>query len=427
MKNKILLFATLLLLPMLAMAQNTKKKVAVYVIGEDAGLNKVIGNKLVSAIIYDNRYTAIERTNAFLAQLSKEHNYQHSGVVDDKELSHLGKQFGAQYICIATVSDAFNGKYLSARLIDVESAQVVSTSSRSLPIQSLSDVSYAANELSHNLLHYYHTSNQSNSPKVAVYVIKNDAAKDISKVLGDKLVEGFTNSGRYVAIERTNSFLAQLSKEQKYQRTGAVDDSEISRLGKQFGVQYVCVAEVSDVFDEKFISARLIDVETAEIVNSHDDGGAIKQMDDCVRIADNIASKLSKGTLEEQAKEEAKLFDVVERMPEFPGGQAALLKWISDHIKYPAVAEENGIQGRVVCTFIVERDGSITNIQVVRSVDSSLDKEAIRVLKMMPRWNPGNQNGSLVRVKYTVPVTFRLQDDTVKKKKSLLNLFKIKK
>lgn len=112
---------------------------------------------------------------------------------------------------------------------------------------------------------------------------------------------------------------------------------------------------------------------------------------------------------EKPKEEETKVFDVVEQMPEFPGGQAALLKWISDNIKYPAIAEENGIQGRVVCTFVVERDGSVTDVLVARSIDPSLDKEAIRVLKKMPKWIPGKQNGSAVRVKYTVPVTFRIQ------------------
>ena len=107
--------------------------------------------------------------------------------------------------------------------------------------------------------------------------------------------------------------------------------------------------------------------------------------------------------------EEAKVFDVVEQMPSFPGGQAALMQWLSSNIKYPVVAEENGVQGRVVCTFVVEKDGSITDVKVVRGVDPSLDKEAVRVLKQMPHWIPGKQNGSAVRVKYTVPVTFRLQ------------------
>ena len=81
----------------------------------------------------------------------------------------------------------------------------------------------------------------------------------------------------------------------------------------------------------------------------------------------------------------------------------------SKQIKYPVIAEENGVQGRVIVTFVVERDGSITDVKVVKSVDPSLDKEAQRVVKGMPRWIPGKQNGSAVRVKYTVPVTFRLQ------------------
>ena len=108
-------------------------------------------------------------------------------------------------------------------------------------------------------------------------------------------------------------------------------------------------------------------------------------------------------------EEETKVFDVVEQMPSFPGGPAALMQFLSSNIKYPVVAEENGIQGRVVCTFVVEKDGSITDVRVVKSVDPSLDKEAMRVVKSMPKWIPGKQNGSAVRVKYTVPVTFRLQ------------------
>lgn len=104
-----------------------------------------------------------------------------------------------------------------------------------------------------------------------------------------------------------------------------------------------------------------------------------------------------------------KVFDVVEEMPHFPGGPAALQAFLSSNTKYPVVAQENGVQGRVTVSFVVERDGSITDVKVVRSVDPSLDREATRVVKSMPRWSPGKQNGSAVRVKYTVPVVFRLQ------------------
>lgn len=104
-----------------------------------------------------------------------------------------------------------------------------------------------------------------------------------------------------------------------------------------------------------------------------------------------------------------KVFDVVEEMPHFPGGPAALQAFLSSNTKYPVVAQENGVQGRVIVSFVVERDGSITDVRVVRSVDPSLDREASRVVRSMPRWSPGKQNGSAVRVKYTVPVVFRLQ------------------
>ena len=106
--------------------------------------------------------------------------------------------------------------------------------------------------------------------------------------------------------------------------------------------------------------------------------------------------------------EDSKVFDVVDQMPAFPGGQTALFQWLSNNIKYPTVAEENGVQGRVICTFVVERDGSITDVKVVKSVDPSLDKEAGRVINSMPHWIPGKQKSKPVRVKYTLPVTFRL-------------------
>ena len=86
-----------------------------------------------------------------------------------------------------------------------------------------------------------------------------------------------------------------------------------------------------------------------------------------------------------------------------------MLQYLSSHVKYPVVAQENGIQGRVTISFVVERDGSITDVRVAKSVDPSLDREAARVVSSMPRWNPGKQNGSAVRVKFNVPVQFKLQ------------------
>ena len=108
-----------------------------------------------------------------------------------------------------------------------------------------------------------------------------------------------------------------------------------------------------------------------------------------------------------------KIFDVVEEMPQFPGGPQALFEFLGKTIKYPKDAEEAGIQGRVIITFVVEPDGSISDARVVKSVSPSLDAEAIRVINAMPNWEPGKQNGEAIRVKYTVPITFRLGDGPV--------------
>lgn len=145
-----------------------------------------------------------------------------------------------------------------------------------------------------------------------------------------------------------------------------------------------------------------------ELMNTKTAIGAldVKGNDD----ANGEVLKIKEAVAQPEPKPEVeKVFDVVEQMPSFPGGPSALMEWLSNNVKYPVVAQENGVQGRVVVSFVVERDGSITDVKVVRGVDPSLDKEASRVVRAMPRWIPGKQNGSAVRVKYNVPVAFRLQ------------------
>ena len=103
------------------------------------------------------------------------------------------------------------------------------------------------------------------------------------------------------------------------------------------------------------------------------------------------------------------IFDFAETMPEFPGGDAALLSFLSKNVKYPAIAQENGIKGKVFVTFVVDENGNIYDVTLARGVDSSLDREAIRVVKSMPRWKPGKQGNKAVKVRYTVPINFILQ------------------
>lgn len=116
---------------------------------------------------------------------------------------------------------------------------------------------------------------------------------------------------------------------------------------------------------------------------------------------------VEKKTPVEEKKEE--IFKSVEQMPTFPGGDPALMKYLSSHINYPAMAQENGVQGRVVVQFVVTKTGKVGEVKVVRSVDKDLDREAVRVCKSLPNFVPGRQNGQPVNVWYTLPVTFKLQ------------------
>ena len=112
--------------------------------------------------------------------------------------------------------------------------------------------------------------------------------------------------------------------------------------------------------------------------------------------------------VEEEEVDEQQIFQVVEENPEFPGGMKECMKFLSNNIKYPQISQENGVQGRVIVQFVVNADGTIVDPVVVRGVDPYLDKEALRVIKLIPKWKPGKQRGKAVRVRYTQPVLFRL-------------------
>ncbi len=152
--------------------------------------------------------------------------------------------------------------------------------------------------------------------------------------------------------------------------------------------------------------------QTVEILNIVDDKA---QINDDLEILDSEASADTKVEVTqivqavEKEKEEEQIFVVVEEMPEFPGGELALRKYIAQAIKYPTIAQENGIQGKVFVNFVVDRDGSVSNAKIARGVDPSLDKEALRVVNALPKWKPGKQRGKAVRVSYTVPISFQLQ------------------
>jgi len=113
--------------------------------------------------------------------------------------------------------------------------------------------------------------------------------------------------------------------------------------------------------------------------------------------------------IEEEEVVEQEIFQIVEEMPAFPGGDQKMLEYVAKNIKYPQIARESGIQGRVFVSFVVEPDGSVSNVKVLRGIGGGCDEEAMRVVKSMPKWKPGKQRGKPVRVSYNLPVNFRLQ------------------
>lgn len=163
--------------------------------------------------------------------------------------------------------------------------------------------------------------------------------------------------------------------------------------------------------EKKTVPPPPASVTKAEIIEIVQDDAEIEEdvlasVDDQVEFID--VSALDEVVVEEDPEIDDTPFMVVEDMPEFPGGTAALLEYLKKNIKYPAICRENNIQGRVLVSFIVNKDGSIVDAEVVKNVNPSLDKEALRVISGMPKWKPGSQRGKPVRVKYTVPVNFRL-------------------
>lgn len=154
------------------------------------------------------------------------------------------------------------------------------------------------------------------------------------------------------------------------------------------------VAEEVEVHTNDDIAASTDQVSVADVIGV--------DTDDAIDIADIQDQQVV-------VEETQAPLDFVEQMPQFPGGQAAMLKWIADNLQYPVIAAENGKQGRVTVKFVVDKEGSISNVQVVKGVFPALDQEAIRVINKMPKWNPGRQNGKAVAVNFTIPVTFKLQ------------------
>ena len=154
------------------------------------------------------------------------------------------------------------------------------------------------------------------------------------------------------------------------------------------------VADEDQMKSQEELTESKVTISIADVQGTDEEGGV---------LVEDLKQVVTEAPVEEE------VFDMVEQAPQFPGGEAELMSWLVKNIRYPVIAQENGIQGRVICQFVVGSDGSVRDIKVVRSLDPSCDKEAVRVIQSMPKWIPGRQNGKAVSVRYTLPVIFKLQ------------------
>lgn len=227
------------------------------------------------------------------------------------------------------------------------------------------------------------------------------------------LTTAITNTEGYEGYDRAD--LEQIIGEHNFQRTGLVSDADIKKIGEFTGAQYVLIAEAAIDGTDMFITAKIIDVESARVLRNSNQlmGTSAAEMQEGSKkvAADLLGISVSKNDYSQPShtvQESDEILRFTEDMPTYPGGSVALSYFLSNEIKYPQVALNKGIKGTVLIEFVVEKDGSVNNEKVIVSLSPECDAEAIRGVRAMPRWNPGrNSKGRPVRCYMQIPITFR--------------------
>lgn len=277
-----------------------KLRVSIYVIGGEAsGDNKVLASKMAQAINKSSAYTATERTADFLKQLGKEQ----AGRKDDASIVKLAKQEDSDYMCVAEISTTQNADFVTARLIDVNTGSVVASSGDGKRIEDLPSLMKIAETVAKQLLAGLGKASTAadlasksgfsgDKGKVAVYVTGVGDPSD-HKVITSKLMDAIARSNKYTTVERTDDFLAQLRKENGLVAdTSSLDDGQIAGLGAGADVDFVCVADVSEVRGGYFLSVRIVDVNNADVKASADDAIDFDDINSLMRVAYAVAEKL---------------------------------------------------------------------------------------------------------------------------------------
>ena len=213
-----------------------------------------------------------------------------------------------------------------------------------------------------------------------------------------------------VLFETDTNEAPEEEEEVKYEEQPEPEEQVVEEQVASQQVTAIAIVEKADA-DKEVKNMDQIQENEAQVGNVNQEGKIdISEVNTATKAVTVVEEKPKEEPKVEKPQPE-KIFEAVEQPAEFPGGRSALAKWLSNNLRYPEVAQANTIQGRVVVKFTVEKDGSISNPTVVRGVDKDLDREAIRVVKKMPRWNAGKNNGVAVRSYFNLPVNFKLQQN----------------
>ena len=211
--------------------------------------------------------------------------------------------------------------------------------------------------------------------------------------------------------QREKMMAAQITQEEEVQEEPEVEEQKFEQPEIEVPEEVLATVQVTQIaiVDADKVKNEVMDMDAQKEDNTA--RGVVTQegSDDADKFKAVQEQVVVKEPEPEKPKEE-EIFVAVEQHAEFPGGQTALMKWLSNNVRYPESAQQNDIQGRVVVRFVVEKDGSIGAATIVKGVDKDLDREALRVVKKMPRWQPGKNNGVAVRSYFNLPVVFKLQN-----------------
>lgn len=213
-----------------------------------------------------------------------------------------------------------------------------------------------------------------------------------------------------VLFETDTNEAPEEEEEVKYEEQPEPEEQVVEEQVASQQVTAIAIVEKADA-DKEVKNMDQIQENEAQVGNVNQEGKIDISEVNTATKAVTVVEEKSKEEPKVEKPQPEKIFEAVEQPAEFPGGRSALAKWLSNNLRYPEVAQANNIQGRVVVKFTVEKDGSISNPTVVRGVDKDLDREAIRVVKKMPRWNAGKNNGVAVRSYFNLPVNFKLQQN----------------